>query len=69
MGKARAQLVPESVLADSVHRLLDCSSLASGGRGLEADIEAGVGFLVGDASVFPLVGRAGSWPSGGQGHA
>ena len=33
----------------------------------EADLEACAGFLVGETGTYPLVGRVGSWPSGGQG--
>ena len=66
MGKARAQLVT----GDSLACVADHRFLASGVWSLvgEAGLEASAGFVVGGASVCLLVGGAGSWSSGGQGH-
>ena len=53
-----------------VHRLWDLSFLASVVCPLvgEVGLEVGAGFLEGRDSVCPLMGGAGSWSSGGQGH-
>ena len=34
----------------------------------DVGLEATAGFLGGWSGTYPLVGEAGSWPSGGQGH-
>ena len=69
-GPACPRVVSGLLLAGWVCRLWDCGFLASGICPLvgEAGLEASAGFLEGKASACPLVGGAGSWPAGGQGH-
>ena len=65
-------MVPGKDLAccEWVCRLQDHGFLASGVFPLlgEDVLVANSGFLEGRAGAFPLMGRAESWPSGGQGH-
>lgn len=58
------------LLVDWICRLLDHGFLASGVYLLvgKAGLEACAGFLMGGAGACPLMSRAGSWPSGAQGH-
>ena len=68
-GPAGSRVDSDLCLWTQFHRLQACSFLPSGVCPLvgEAGLEACAGFLVGGVSACPLVGRAVSWPSGGQG--
>ena len=70
-GPAGPRVGSDLHLQTELHKLQDHSFLVSGVCLLvgEAGLETCAGFLVGGASVCPLVGGAGSWPSGWQGHA
>ena len=71
--RAWGQLVPGKCLACLRIRSAGCGTvvfllLLSDPLMGKAGLEACSGFLVGGTGVCPLVGGAGSWSSGGQGH-
>ena len=70
VGLEYEELGPSSFQGRVWSALHNCSFLASNVFPIvgETGLEDNVSLLVGGTSTFPLVGGAGSWPSGGLGH-